>query len=78
MELCVSNAEGLGLILGRGIKSPHATKCGQKLNEIRDKDTEAYRGDGHVKTKPSEIKIHMSITQQGDHRHTLSRRGPLR
>ena len=78
-----STAGGMAVISGRGTKilnvhSVAKKKCGQKLNEINDKDSEAYRGDDHVKTKPSEIKTPMTITQQGDQRHMLSRRGPLR
>ena len=37
LGLCASNADGLGLILGRGIKSPHATKRGQKVKKKKSK-----------------------------------------
>ena len=34
-RLPTSNAEGVGLILGRGIKIPHASWCGQKIKILK-------------------------------------------
>ena len=36
LQLHTSNAQGIGLIPGQGTKTPHATQCGQKMNNNND------------------------------------------
>ena len=37
LRLCLSNAEGMGSIPGKGTKIPNGTWCSQKLNKLKKK-----------------------------------------